>query len=188
MISKKGLSPIIAYVILVVIVITTSLVVYPWLQTYLAVSPDSCPEGVSIYLNKISCESDTNVYYLNLTIKNNGRFGIGGYFINFRGVDNKLIPWNDENILLKESQANIASGDIGQKNLRPGVQFIGSNSDATGAQTNVNPLNPDGAIESFFILNSEVVSVELIPYRWEGEKKRLVSCGKAIIRDNVYCN
>lgn len=186
MISKKGLSPIIAYVILVVIVITTSLVVYPWLKTYLAVSPNSCPDGVSIYLNKIDCSSELGVYYLNMTIKNNGRFGIGGYFINFRGSDGKLISW--DNVLLKESQANIASGDIGQKNLRPGVQFIGSNSNATGTQTNENPLDPDNVIESYFTISSNVVSVELIPYRWEGEKKRLVSCGEAVIRDNVYCN
>ena len=191
MINKKALSPIIAYVILVTIVISTSLIVYPWLKTYVTPSPISCPDGVSFYLNQVNCSKlGDGSYQLNITIKNNGKFGIGGYFINFRDASGKAIPWNSVN--LTELRAGSPwAGDIVQLDMKPGVNFLDSNSVANAEdKALINPFKPDegeNIINSFFVIDQVITRVELTPFRKEGDKAVIVSCGKAI-KENVYCS
>lgn len=186
--NKKALSPIISYVILVTIVISTSLIVYPWLKTYVAVSPASCPDGVSVFLNKVNCSSNGENYLLNISVKNNGLFSIGGYFINFRNSDGRAISW-DEGITFTElRQGHPWTGDIVQTDLKPGVSFIDSHSES-GEQASLNPLKPDETIRSYFNVSKSISldSIEIIPIRKE-DKGKIVNCGKALTIEKVVCS
>ncbi len=73
--NKKGLSTIIAYVLLITITLSLSVLVFNWLKLY--TNPDEtpeCPDGVSISLSNYNCNESIN--NISFTIKNTGRFNI----------------------------------------------------------------------------------------------------------------
>lgn len=84
--NKKGISEIIAYVLLVVMVISLASATFFWLQGY-AKNPlpeEACPEGVSVIITDSYCKIDNDGKgKLDLTIKNNGRFNLDGIIITF---------------------------------------------------------------------------------------------------------
>ena len=69
----------IGYVLLVAIAIIMSMIVFQFIRTYVPKDIVDCPDGVSVFIQEIKydCDADT----LDITIKNNGRFSIAGYFI-----------------------------------------------------------------------------------------------------------
>lgn len=77
--SKKGVSVLIGYVLLVVFVIITSAVVFRWLKTYVPAEKLDCPDGVSLFVKEAAFDEATSK--LNVTIKNNGRFDVDGFFV-----------------------------------------------------------------------------------------------------------
>jgi len=79
--NKKGLSEIIAYVLLISIAVAISLLVYPWLKSYISVSDDKpvCHEGVAIIIKNYSC--DASIKQLNLSLQNKGLFTIKGFLV-----------------------------------------------------------------------------------------------------------
>ena len=82
--SKKAVSEIISYVILIVIVLGISAAVYQWMLTSTPAVAESCPEDISLYVKSYSCSSEdtcSSQYCLNVIIKNNGNFNVDGFFI-----------------------------------------------------------------------------------------------------------
>ena len=79
--NKKGISIIIGYVLLVTFAIILGGILYQWLKTYVPKDILKCPDGVSVFIEKVSCINIADKLELNLTLKNNGRFAIAGYFI-----------------------------------------------------------------------------------------------------------
>ncbi len=77
--SKKGLSEIIAYVLLVVIAISLSVLVYNWMKGQLPGQVEKCPKDVSIIIDDYSC--DINKKNITLNLKNKGLFDIEGVII-----------------------------------------------------------------------------------------------------------
>src|SRR3989338_6029523 len=75
--NKKGISIIIGYVLLISVAIVIGGVTYQWLKSYVPKDSVECPEGVSMYLEKAFCNNNQ----LKITLKNNGRFDIEGYFV-----------------------------------------------------------------------------------------------------------
>lgn len=74
--SKKGISAIIGYVILVSITISLSILVYNWLSDYVQEdTTPKCPEGITLSIEDYTCSSDE----VSLKIKNRGRFSVDGY-------------------------------------------------------------------------------------------------------------
>ena len=76
--SKRGVSVIIGYVLLITIAILLSVLVFNWLRFY--VSPETketCPEGVSLIIQDYSCANQK----LNITLKNKGLFNISGFIL-----------------------------------------------------------------------------------------------------------
>src|SRR3989344_8392030 len=76
--SKKGLSVMIGYILLISMAITMSAIVYQWVKTYVPQDSIECKDGVSLFVQgyNYDCGADT----LNLNLKNNGRFDLAGYF------------------------------------------------------------------------------------------------------------
>ena len=74
--GKKAVSELVAYVILIVIAISISVTVYCFLKIYVPKAELSCDEGISIELKNYNCNTVDGI--INMTIKNNGMFGVQG--------------------------------------------------------------------------------------------------------------
>ena len=79
--DKKGLSNLIAYVLLIGISLSLSIMVYGWLKFYVGGSElVECPSNVNIIIDSYTCSSgdDGN---LTVTVKNKGLFDVEGYVL-----------------------------------------------------------------------------------------------------------
>jgi hypothetical protein len=169
--NKKGISTMIEYVLLIVIVMTMSGIVYVWMKTYIPKSDIECQEGVSIYLSNLKCSSVDGKYLLNLTIKNSGRFNLRGFFI--RGT---------EEISQEVANIDLSNKLLGGNSLKSEIIFVG-----IGDENNFEPTKEE---EFSFILDSPIYILDLIPTRLEDidGKVKLALCGNEKISEKVSCN
>ncbi|MFA5993133.1 MAG: hypothetical protein WC796_05495 [Candidatus Pacearchaeota archaeon] len=86
--NKQGVSELVAYVILIVIAISISLLVYAYLKIILPKSQLECDDGVSVELKDYNCIPTDKV--INMTIKNNGLFGVQGLNIRYADKPNSV--------------------------------------------------------------------------------------------------
>lgn len=169
--EKKGVSVMIGYVLLITAAVVLGVIVYQWLRTYVPSEGASCPEGVSIFIKDYSCNSGGN--QLNLTIKNNGKFSLAGYFIHASN----------------QSDREIATTDISQKVSEGGAWAGGSVAFVVGSSE--NPMKPNQEVKNVFNLsNSEINQIyliEIIPARFQEVNDQLtfVSCGNAKIKEEL---
>jgi len=168
--NKRGISPLIGYVLLIVGMLSVSVLVYGWLKTYVPQEKIECSEGVSLFVKDIECTKNitNSEIKLILNIKNNGLFNVDGFLIHatndsvqklatidlssYGGGANEIILFNEGRVPLKPSEEE-------------GYLFeIGSN------------------------LN-DIKTIEIIPAKFEivKGKKRFTSCGSAKITDVVNC-
>lgn len=83
--SNKGVSELIAYVLLITLTISISVLVYGWLKLYVAPGQQSdCPEGVNLIISNYQCNSGS----LEVTLKNKGRFTVDGFYIRVHNTSN----------------------------------------------------------------------------------------------------
>ncbi|MCK4650469.1 hypothetical protein KAT36_04540 [Candidatus Pacearchaeota archaeon] len=79
--KKKGLSNLVAYVLLISITISLSVLVYGWLKFYVMEDEiATCPEGVNLIVSNYKCVSGVDGN-LTLALKNKGLFSVGGYVL-----------------------------------------------------------------------------------------------------------
>jgi len=163
--SKKAISIMIGYVLLITFAIIISAIVYQWIKTYVPREALDCPDGVSIFVDEITCQAGI----LNLTLKNNGRFSIAGYFIHATNT----------------SEQELATIDL-SKYISGGGS---SRSNSVIFTWNENSMDPNEERKSIFYLLTNINSVEIIPVRFQVQdnKKRFVSCGNAKIKEIVNC-
>ena len=84
--NKKGISPLIATVLLVGLVVTIAMVVFFWYGNYLEEFLNkqgveleaSCTQDVQIYLSELSCDTYTGETFLNFKIENQGSATLRG--------------------------------------------------------------------------------------------------------------
>ena len=167
--NKKAVSIMIGYVLLVVGVIVLSAVVYVWLKSYLPRETIECPEGVSLFIEENVCKEINGIYELNISIRNNGRFDIDGYYIK-SGVSGQEIATED-------ISENITYGGYSPKDTGI-VLFSGGK------------LKTDEKVEHRYSIGEIISLIEIIPIRYEviEGKNRLVSCGNKKIRQIIECD
>jgi len=170
-VSKKGLSVIIGYVLLITFGIIISVIVYNYLKSYVPSEALQCPEGVSIFLKEYSCTDNQ----LNITIKNNGKFNLEGYFIHATNSSNDSLA----TLNLAKYYAN-SSINVGL-NTSSAVYFHVPVNDS---------LAPSEDSFNIFNLPTGIYSIEIIPARFQkdGNTPRFVSCGSAKIREVLTCS
>jgi len=79
--NKNAVSTIIAYVLLISITISLSVLVFNWLRFYVSdEEPAQCPDAVNLIVESYNCTSGVNGF-LNITLKNKGRFSVDGYVL-----------------------------------------------------------------------------------------------------------
>ena len=171
--KKKGVSILIGYVLLIVFAVVIGAIVYQWLKTYVPAESLNCPEGTALFISGASyCGNQ-----LNLSIKNNGRFDIAGYFIH---------------------ASNTTSSDVATLDLTPyfnnvSGKIYGSSILLSSTDIN-NTFSPSQTISNTFNLPSSLgtlSSIELIPTRFQivSNRNRFVSCSDAKIQQaSLTCN
>ena len=163
--NRKGISIMIGYILLITTAIIISTIVFQWAKTYIQTDPIECPDGVSISIKKsiYNCENKE----LNLTLKNNGRFNIGGYLIH--------ATTSPSQELASESLSEYT--ELGEG--KGAVIFVPLG----------NIMKPNNEIKSVFDLNnlnfSQIYSVEIIPILHQDGKR--VNCADARIKEKLSC-
>ena len=166
--NKKALSLMIGYVILITIAVAMSIIIYQWMKSYVPKEKLQCPEDVSLFIKNYSCDSD----WLNMTLKNNGNFGVSGYFVH----------------LSNKSDVELATVDLSQR-LKGGGVIVG-NSVLFSYNTN-NSFEPNKESTQEFDITgiTPIYSIEITPVRYQKEnnKLRFVSCSTSISKENLNC-
>jgi hypothetical protein len=174
--NKLGISLMIGYVLLVGVAIVMGGVMYTWMKSYIPQEDIACPEGVSLIINNYfyDCINKT----LNLTLENNGRFDIAGYYI--KVTDN-----------INESLATI---DISTKVINTGGGLYKYSNAVLFGGTNKNTFSPNNETQNLFdvsSINDGVKRVEIIPVRWQKEnnKLRFVGCTETTkFKETLTCS
>jgi hypothetical protein len=171
--NRKGLSVVIGYVLLIVISLVMSVIVFIWLKTYVPSDSLQCSDGTSVFIKDISYDCTNSI--LNITLENNGKFSIDGYFIH---ASNKT---NEE----------LATIDLSSKIIFGGEAFGNSISFDPLNQNSFAPGGNDNEQFSSFNLTGygTVYRIEIIPTRFQEQngKNRFVSCTDAKIRQDLAC-
>jgi hypothetical protein len=175
--NKKGVSIMVGYVLLVTLAIVMGGIIYVWMKSYVPVDKVGCPDGTSFVVTGYDYEC-SNLTRINVTIKNNGLFGIAGFFIKGDTNESKRIPAIDM------SQYLLRTNEVYRYPAKQAV-LIG--------EGNTNNLEPNEVITTTYNLTSfadPLEVIEIMPFRWDREDNKLyfTSCGDvSIIREKISC-
>ncbi len=167
--KKKGVSLMIGYVLLVTLAIVMGIIAYNWMKTYLPRSTLECPDGVSILVKDANFNSSTS--RLNLTLKNNGRFDINGYFIYAKNSSTQDLAAIDLSSYLDKSFGGNSAGNS--------ILFFSQ--EVSGLKTTLSPGDQTTHIFNIPQGLGQIYSVNIVPTRLENEnnKEKFVSCGSS---------
>ena len=177
-VGKKGISVMVSYVLLIVFVIIIGAIVYQWLKTYVPAQALECPDGVSLFIK--DADFDPSDSQLIITLRNNGRFDLAGYFIHATNSSDQELPTIDLSGYLNDT---LGSGRIHGNS----VLFIGAEG---------NLFTPGSEKSYFFDIPSSIGEPHLIritPTRFQDvdERQRFVSCSDAgvgqIVGESFVC-
>jgi hypothetical protein len=171
--TKKAVSPIIAYVLLIGIGLTLATITFQLLKTYVPKDAIECPSSVSARITNSSCTLNERNYEIEILIQNNGLFKFSGFY-SYYGKD----------IEKRIAETNLAQYSIETNKY---TNMRGENIYLT------NPLNPDQEILLKFIIpvseGEEKMIVELTPFQLEviKSKTQLAACTQARINQIINC-
>jgi hypothetical protein len=191
--NKKGLSVIIGYVLLMTISIVMSALVYQWLKTYVPKDTIECEDGTSLMIKNLHYDCTSTPKRLVITLKNNGKFKLDGYFIRAStGAGDELAVLDlAKNLYSTVNPAGLESSPLTEE----GKKILTSNSEIR-FQSSENWLSPDSANEQnedtkVFDVSTygELKKIEIIPTRYIelDKKKRFASCNDAKITETLAC-
>ena len=179
--NKKGVSVLIGYIFLISVTIIISTIVYQQLKTYIPTEKLECPEGVSVFLKEVAYDCDNKE--LNITLKNNGRFSVAGYFIAATDSPEKELATIDLSEYTKFGVGGLVLFNFISENLIDPNQEIKS----------VFDLFPNQEVKNVFDLSNapsaQFYSLNIIPIRYQEieNKNRIVSCGDSRIEKTLTC-
>lgn len=170
--NKKAVSAIIGYVLLITFGIILSAIVYNYLKTYVPKDLIECPEGASIFLKDYSCSGGI----LNLTLKNNGRFNLAGYYIHYSNNTEQDIATKNMAGNFQQDTATNSTSVAGSYIL---FDFMNENSMSAGKE-----------FYHVFNYSQAPAFIELTPVRFENYngKIRFASCGNARVKEVLDCS
>lgn len=166
--NKKGVSVMIGYILLVVFALIIGAIVFQWLRSYVPTQSFECSDGTSIFITEADLTGDV----LNLSLSNNGRFGLTGYFIHVSNDSSEEIPTIELGSYLNSSASS--GNPVNVSNV---VYF--------SLSINENSFSPGSTSSHIFDLSGSgigtVYKVSVIPARYENinDGNRFVSCGEA---------
>lgn len=170
--SKRGLSAIVGYVLLITFGIILSVIVFNYLRTYVPTESLECPDGVSVFIKEYTYDCDSGELAINF--KNNGKFSVDGYYAH--GVDNPAVELATVDL---SRNFDITSSD-------DGINFTGT---VYFKRQEGENLKNNEEILHVFSLEKDIYSIEIIPIRFQlqGKVERVVSCGGARLVQELTC-
>jgi hypothetical protein len=175
--SKKAVSVIIGYVLLITFAVVLGVIVYKWMKTYVPQEDINCPDGTSLFIESYTYDCTAGNSVLTLDLQNNGKFDIGGYFIYATDAPEK------EKAAVDLSPMNL---DNNSRMTPLGIKF--------GAFTSKNALGPNDVERDVYNVTvmspKRVYKVEIVPVRWQtiDRKMQLVSCKDSSIKEDIECS
>ncbi len=169
--NRKAVSIMIGYILLVTAAVVMGVIVYQWLKTYVPKEALECPSDVSIFIKEYICQNNE----LNLTLQNNGKFSIAGYFIHVKNESGQKLA------IIDLSQKLIISGE--EKNFTGAVRFSG------GEENTFKPANE--TTHKFNLIDiGNIYFVEISPARFQEveNEKRFANCGNSKIEEEISCS
>jgi len=155
--SKKGVSPMIAYVLLIIIGISLSLIVYSWIKSQLPGETKECPSEASLIVSDYKCRPGK---VITIYFQNKGLFSLDGFFIRASNESGQ-IPVYPLIVVDNIGDVGIATFDLDIR-LEPGA--------------NINKTFSYGKLNQIYELGVE-------PFRMDGKKVML--CKNSIIRMEI---
>jgi hypothetical protein len=156
--SKKGVSMMVSYTLLIVIAVAISVLVYGYLKTWLPGERPECPSGFNLIIEDSTCDKLTEE--LDIRVSNKGLFNISAAFIRM-GVAGRTVRFQVNN----------------KTEFFPGGP-ISPNSNARQIKFPISHiLSRDSSITDWVI--------EIQPAIFE--KNTLYPCEKAIINQPITC-
>ncbi|MBI2043216.1 hypothetical protein HYT25_02400 [Candidatus Pacearchaeota archaeon] len=182
--NRRGISVMIGYILLISMAILMSIIVYQWVKTYVPQESIKCDEGVSLFIQ--SYNNDCSDDRFDLTLKNNGRFDIAGYFIHATTSSDQELAVNDlssYNTNPKRKVGGFVKYWTGGNDINPK-----SAGDTLSDSFAIGPLSVNGGTCSSSS-GQCIYSIEIVPLRYETIKNRIrpVSCTDARIKENLIC-
>ena len=180
--NKKAVSPMIAYILLVVGAIAMGGLVYQWMKSYVPADEVKCDDGVSVLIESANCVGSLQAgYSLELEIKNNGRFSIAGVYVK----------------ATKDTEAKIATVDLTDN--ENGIYFYGTSGGVPPA-TKTNSF-PTTDLENILSINFPPLMIPTdekkgipnptygfyVEYKVVNNKNTEAFCGSAQVRSLVVC-
>ncbi len=162
----------IGYILLVSFAVVIGVIVFQWLKTYVPSQGFECPDGTSLFIRDYNYDCNSNI--LTLTIGNNGKFNIGGYFIYAaNSTEQELATYDLSQYATGDTVANV-------------VRF-------SGIEDNSFKSDSQPEVDVFDLSSSgfgTIYSIDIVPVRWqiENNKKQIVSCSPAKISEIIYCS
>jgi hypothetical protein len=173
--SKKGLSLIVEYVLLITLSVALSIIVYKLLKTYVPQGDLNCPDGTSLLIEDYSYDCNSKILTLNML--NNGKFDIGGYFI--YGTNSSVKENGDIELSSLNMEQVSRVGPLGVK--------FGSFYD-----DKKNSLGPNERETEYYNLtkiSGQLHLVQITPLRWQTQDRdmKIISCKDAVIKKGIDC-
>jgi FlaG/FlaF family flagellin (archaellin) len=167
--NKKAISVMIGYILLISFALVMAIIVYAYIKTYVPKDLASCPDDTSLFIKEATCNNGE----LNITLKNNGRFNIAGYFI--RGTEDI-----DQDVATVDLVQMAKEGVENQNTYFTSILFD---------ITQENTLKPGDEKINVYNLTEYIYSISIIPTRFQGEgnKKELVACGNSRVGEIIEC-
>lgn len=155
--DKRAITELLAYVLLIGLAITLSILVYNWLRFYVTPYESRvCPDGISLIVQEYSCSAGN----ISITVKNKGLFKIDGYLVKVN---------NETDYAGKPKGLPVYPIDP----LNPVILFP-------------TPLNPSEIYSKEWPYKDDytrIVEIEIEPFRMQENKR--VYCDKAIIKQTI---
>lgn len=165
---------IIGYVLLIGVSIVMSVLVYNWIRTYVPTEAIECDEGTNIFIRTVKYDCNNSI--LDITLRNNGKFSINGFFVR---VSNR-------------SDEELASIDISSRILNGGIVSANSIIFSEFTENAMTPDEPTNLKSVSFNVSGlgQLYKIEIVPIRLQiiEEKKRSVSCNSATAREVLVCS
>ncbi len=170
--DKYGISIVIGYILLISVSIVMSILVYQWLRTYVPTETPQCSDGTSVLIKNVFYDCTSENEELTLTIKNNGRFSVNGFFIHASNKTEEEVAIIDLSIKVTTAESlfgNSVIFGLSENSLAPGKEKT----------------------FSFDVreYSNKLVKIEIIPTRIQDieGKTRLVSCSDAKVEESITC-
>lgn len=176
--KKNAISEVMGYILLISFTLIMSFLVYQGLRTYVPEKAIECPEGVSIFVKNYSCTPDGGGGHdLILFIKNNGRHNIAGYFIHYTNNSGQTVATKNLVGYLNKTESGVNNTDFNNAVIFQAI--------TTQNFVNVSSI----AYAKYNNIPEEIYSIDLLPIRFQKQsnKLRMVSCGKATVREKITC-